>query len=110
MRNIYKILTEKYETVESVVNRRTDFIEDMEVEGKMYTVEAGFNWEDEAVSHRASIGSAGVAGRDVSTYMPQSVAWIKIDDDNGKVTDSTVIEMISDMVLDKGREEARFNT
>ena len=109
MRNTYKILSEKYEAVESAVNRKIDFIEDMEVEGKMYTVEAGFNWEDEAVSHKASIGSAGVTGRDVSAYMPQSLAWIKIDDDNGKVTDPTVVEMISDMVLDKGREEARFN-
>ena len=109
MRNTYKILAEKYEAVESTVNRRTDFIEDMEVEGKMYTVEAGFNWEDEVVSHKASIGHYGVTGRDVSAYMPQSIAWIKIDDDNGAVTDPTVVEIISDMVLEKGREEARFN-
>ena len=110
MRNTYRVLAEKYETVESTVNRKLDFLEDMEVEGKMYTVEAGFEWDDEVVSHRASIGSAGVTGRDISKYMPQSVSWIKIDDDNGMVTDPTVIEMISDMVLEKGREEARFNS
>lgn len=109
MRNTYKILAEKYETVESAVNRKPDFLEDMEVEGKMYTVEAGFNWEDEVVDHKASIGHYGVTGRDVSVHMPRSIAWIDITDDNGPVTDPSIVEMISHMVLEKGREQARFN-
>jgi hypothetical protein len=106
MRNTYRVLAEKYEVIEARNNRKVDFIQDVTVNGAMYTVDAGFMWEDQAIGHKASIGHYGVRGKDVYKHMPVAIEWIEIVDDNGVVTDPETVQAVSDHVLEIARAEA----
>lgn len=106
MRNTYKVLAEKYEVIEANRNRRTDFIQDVAVNGTMYTVDAGFVYEDQAIDHKASIGHYGVTGKDIYKRMPVAIDWIEIVSDNGVVTDPETVQAVSDTVLEIARNEA----
>jgi hypothetical protein len=106
MRNTYRVLAEKYEVIEARNNRKVDFIQDVTVNGAMYTVDAGFMWEDQAIGHKASIGHYGVEGKDIYKHMPVAIEWIEIVDDNGVVTDPETVQAVSDHVLEIARSEA----
>ena len=100
MRNTYRVLAEKYEVIEARNNRKVDFIQDVTVNGAMYTVDAGFMWEDQAIGHY------GVEGKDIYKHMPVAIEWIEIVDDNGVVTDPETVQAVSDHVLEIARSEA----
>jgi hypothetical protein len=112
MRNHYKVLAEMYEQEiqeQPVSHRKTDFIDDehYQFNGVPYTIEAGFDWEESSVGHRASIGHHGVAGHDVYGLRPVGITWIEVTDSAGNiVTDETILKDASEYALERGNEEA----
>jgi hypothetical protein len=110
MRNKYKVLREVYEQrIANTSDRKADFIDDehYQYEGVPYTIEAGFDYEEKAIDHRASIGHHGVTGHDVYGMRPVAVNWIEVTDDAGNiVTDPLIIKDASEYALVRGEEQA----
>jgi hypothetical protein len=103
------------DTVNSILNSITeaqhgdnyDFERDVEINGKMYTVKAAFDWENKPTGHQASIGHEGITHKDRYQNMPKGIKWIEVVDDSGYVTDPVVIQNATDIALEQGSDDAR---
>jgi hypothetical protein len=107
----YSQLFEMYEqqVQETPIRKRPDFVDDehYEFNGVPYFIEAGFDWQEKAVGHRATIGHHGVTGHDVYGTVPVAIEWIEVMDINHNVvTDPDVIKDASEYALERGRENA----
>jgi hypothetical protein len=106
------------DSVNSILNSITesqhgghyDFERDVEINGKVYTVKAAFNWENKPTGHQASIGHEGVTHKDRFQNMPSDIKWIEVVDDAGPVNDPVVIQNATDIALEQGSEDARSDS
>jgi len=110
MRNQYKILAEKYvkQIVKESPLKYADFSDDenFEYNGRYYTVEAIFDWENKATGHNASIGHHGVTGQDTYRDVPVSINQLQVTDmDTGNVvTDQNVLNAAAEFALTTAQE------
>jgi len=105
----YSQLSEVYENQVAESGHKTDFIDDehYQYNDVPYTIEAGFEWEEKAIGHRATIGHHGVTGDDVYGMRPVGISWIKVTDNAGNiVTSPDIIKDASEYALVKGEEQA----
>jgi len=80
--------------------------ENFEYNGRYYSVEAIFDWENKATGHRASIGHHGVTGQDTYRDVPVGVNQLQVTDmETGNVvTDKEVLNAAAAFALTTAQE------
>jgi hypothetical protein len=87
--------------------RHADFTsEDFQHNGRYYSVEAIFDWENKATGHNASIGHNGVTGHDVYRDVPIGVNQLQVTDmgTGTVVTDQSVLDAAAEFALMTAQE------
>jgi len=87
---------------------RADFTDDenFEYNGRYYSVEAIFDWENKATGHNASIGHNGVTGQDTYRDVPVGVNQLQVTDmeAGNVVTDQDVLNAAAEFALTTAQE------
>ena len=100
--------TEPEAVVKEAPLMRADFTDDenFEYNGRYYSVEAIFDWENKATGHNASIGHHGVTGQDTYRDVPVSINQLQVTDmDTGNVvTDQNVLNAAAEFALTTAQE------
>lgn len=132
MRDQYKLLAEKYQTVteneaspeqqaafqaymakHNELRRKYKRESEIEINNEIYTVYYTPSYERHVVDHRASIGHYGVRGQDVFADIPQitdydDVLILRYDDatqDDVEVTDPALVQTLIARVNDELNDE-----